>query len=147
MGVGERIAAMRIFAADWSGKLKRAEEFLWLVESRNGSLVDLRSGLGRAELVERLVGLASEDPRMVVGLDFAFSFPRWWCDEPIVWADHLRADAVYALTRFNNGTRSLPTAGDRDRMRARGRQGHVIPGLEPTPAPRHRGPTGARRHA
>jgi hypothetical protein len=86
------MAAMRIFAADWSGRLTGAEEFLWLAEVRDGSLADLRSGLGRGQLVEELVGRASEGSRMIVGLDFAFSFPRWWCDErgwssaPEVWA-------------------------------------------------------------
>jgi hypothetical protein len=36
---------MRIIAVDWSGKLKRAEEFLRLAEVREGHLVDLRNGL------------------------------------------------------------------------------------------------------
>jgi hypothetical protein len=67
---------MRIFAVDWSGKVKRAEEFLWLAEVRDGHLVDLRSGLSRPELVARLIEMARDDERMVVGLDFAFSFPR-----------------------------------------------------------------------
>jgi hypothetical protein len=74
-----RILAMRIVAVDWSGKLKRAEEFLWLAEVRDRHLVDLRSGLSRPELVARLIEMAHEDAQMVVGLDFAFSFPRWWC--------------------------------------------------------------------
>jgi hypothetical protein len=72
---------MRIVAVDWSGKLKRAEESLWLAEVREGHLVELRSGLSRPELVARLIGMAHDDARMVVGLDFAFSFPRWWCVE------------------------------------------------------------------
>ena len=72
---------MRIVAVDWSGKFKRAEEFLWLAEVRDGQLVDLRSGLSRPELVARLIEMARDDARMVVGLDFAFSFPRWWCVE------------------------------------------------------------------
>jgi hypothetical protein len=72
---------MRIVAVDWSGKLKRAEEFLWLAEVRDGHLVDLRSGLSRPKLVARLIEMTHEDARMVVGLDFAFSFPRWWCVE------------------------------------------------------------------
>jgi hypothetical protein len=62
-----RILAMRIVAVDWSGKLKRAEEFLWLAEVREGHLVDLRSGLSRPELVARLIAMAHEDARMVVG--------------------------------------------------------------------------------
>jgi hypothetical protein len=72
---------VRVLAVDWSGKLKRAEEFLWLAEVRDGKLVDLRNGLTREQLVSRLVYIAEEQPETVVGLDFAFSFPRWWCDE------------------------------------------------------------------
>lgn len=83
---------MRVIAVDWSGKLKRAEEFLWLAEVRDGNLSDLQNGLTRDQLVTRLVETGKEESRTVVGLDFAFSFPRWWCDEhawvsgPDVWA-------------------------------------------------------------
>lgn len=72
---------MRVVAVDWSGKLKRAEEFIWLAEVRDGRLADLRCGLSREALVEWLIAMAAEDPRMVVGLDFAFGFPAWWCAE------------------------------------------------------------------
>lgn len=83
---------MRVLAVDWSGKLKRAAEFLWLADVRDGTLFDLRNGLTREQLVARLVGVAEDEPNTVVGLDFAFSFPRWWCEEqgwasaPDVWA-------------------------------------------------------------
>ena len=88
----QRIAVVRVLAVDWSGKLKRAEEYLWLADVRDSRLVDLRNGFTRERLAERLVALAEEDARTVVGLDFAFSFPRWWCDQrgwtngPEVWA-------------------------------------------------------------
>ena len=72
---------MRFIAVDWSGKRSRAEESIWTAEVRAGRLTDLRNGLGRAEVVERLIGLAERDPRIVVGLDFGFSFPGWWCAE------------------------------------------------------------------
>ncbi len=72
---------MHVVAVDWSGKLNRAEESLWLADVSDGTLVELRSGLTRAELVGRLLELADEDPRILVGLDFAFSFPEWWCIE------------------------------------------------------------------
>jgi hypothetical protein len=45
---------------------------------RDRRLVDLRNGRTPAELVE---WLAAGEPRTVVGLDFAFSFPRWFCEE------------------------------------------------------------------
>jgi Protein of unknown function (DUF429) len=66
---------VRVVAIDWSGKAKGAEEFIWLAEVRDGRLAELRNGLGRAEVVAWLV---DEHPD-VVGLDFAFSFPAWWC--------------------------------------------------------------------
>ncbi len=72
---------MRVVAVDWSGKLSGEREFIWLAEAREGRLVDLRNGYTRAEVVDRLVELGREDPRTVAGLDFAFSFPAWWCEE------------------------------------------------------------------
>jgi hypothetical protein len=86
---------VRIVAIDWSGKVKRAEEHLWLAEAREGELVDLANGRTRAELIAHLIGLAEEDARMVVGLDFAFSFPGWWCEEQ-GWST---AHAVWAAMR------------------------------------------------
>ena len=47
-------------------------------------------------------------------------------DEPGVWSNHLRSNAVYAVTRFNNGARSLPSPDDRERMRSRNPRGHVV---------------------
>lgn len=72
---------VRIVAVDWSGKLKGAAESLWRAEVRDGKLTGLRNGLERDELVAKLIELAGEDPHVVVGLDFAFSFPAWWCEE------------------------------------------------------------------
>ncbi|HEX5593698.1 MAG TPA: hypothetical protein VFX35_10170 [Solirubrobacterales bacterium] len=72
---------MRFVAVDWSGKEKGAAESLWRAEVRDGKLVELRNGLGRDGLVAELVDLADEEPRTIVGLDFAFSFPAWWCAE------------------------------------------------------------------
>ena len=72
---------MRIVAVDWSGKATRADESLWRAEVCDGKLTELRNGLDRDELVAMLVALGEEEPRMVIGLDFAFSFPAWWCVE------------------------------------------------------------------
>ncbi|MCW3065927.1 MAG: hypothetical protein JWN32_3099 [Solirubrobacterales bacterium] len=71
---------MRVLAVDWSGKRKRAEEFLWLAEARDGELVSLQNGRSRHELVRHVLALVEADPETVVGFDFAFSFPKWWCD-------------------------------------------------------------------
>ncbi len=83
---------MRVLAIDWSGKNKREEEFLWLAEVCDGQLVSLQNGFTREQLIEKVVASAEKDPDTVVGLDFAFSFPRWWClqrgwcDVQEVWA-------------------------------------------------------------
>jgi hypothetical protein len=75
------IALVHVLAVDWSGRVARAEESIWLAEVDDGELVDLRNGLTREGLVSRLIALVADEPRTVVGLDFAFSFPRWWCAE------------------------------------------------------------------
>jgi hypothetical protein len=66
---------VRVLAVDWSGKLKRAEEFLWLADVRDGKLLGLRNGLTREQLIGPLVDIAEHEPYTIVGLDFAFSFP------------------------------------------------------------------------
>lgn len=118
-----RIVSVRVLAIDWSGKRKRAEEFLWLADVREGNLVDLRNGLTREQLVTRLVDIGEEEPRTVVGLDFAFSFPRWWCDEqgwtsgPEVWgamAEH--GESLLAACEeplWGRPSRPNPHAADR----------------------------------
>lgn len=72
---------MRIVAVDWSGKLQGAAESLWRAEVWDGELTELSNGLEREELVAKLIELAGEGTHMAVGLDFAFSFPAWWCTE------------------------------------------------------------------
>lgn len=71
---------MRTIALDWSGKLKGEAEVIWLAEVRNGALTSLENGRGRTDVVRHIIDLAKTDPELVVGLDFAFSFPKWWCD-------------------------------------------------------------------
>ncbi len=41
----------------------------------------IERGFDRAELVRHLIERAERDASLVVGLDFAFSFPRWFIDE------------------------------------------------------------------
>jgi hypothetical protein len=72
---------VRAVAVDWSGRARGEQEFIWVAVARGGRLVDLRNGFTRAEAVDRLIELGREEPRTAVGLDFAFSFPAWWCEE------------------------------------------------------------------
>lgn len=72
---------MQIIAVDWSGRAKGPAESLWRAEVRHGRLTELSNGLGRGELIAKLLELGEAEPRMIIGLDFAFSFPAWWCEE------------------------------------------------------------------
>jgi hypothetical protein len=72
---------VRVIAVDWSGRLTRADEFIWLAEVVDGELVSLRNGRDREQLVDHLTTVADEHPQTVVGFDFAFSFPAWWCGQ------------------------------------------------------------------
>ncbi len=73
-------------AVDWCGAIADARRRMWLAEARvqgsggtrRGSIVRLECGRDRAEIVEHLVECARREPRIVVGLDFAFSFPSWF---------------------------------------------------------------------
>lgn len=68
---------------DWSGAgpATAQKTAIWTAVVREGVVEDLTSGRTRAETVDHLVALASKSPRTVVGLDFAFSLPRWWLAE------------------------------------------------------------------
>lgn len=68
-------------AVDWSGSLSAVRSRLWLAESRERRLVRVERGFERAEVVCHLIECAARQPRLVVGLDFAFSFPRWFVDQ------------------------------------------------------------------
>jgi len=70
----------RVIAIDWSGEGsgRRARDKIWLAEARGNDLVRLESGRDRREVVAHLICIASTDPDIVVGLDFAFSFPCWF---------------------------------------------------------------------
>ena len=68
-------------AVDWSGAREGAEKRLWLAEADARGLVRLERGRAREELVAHLVERARRDPALVVGLDFAFSFPAWFLEQ------------------------------------------------------------------
>jgi hypothetical protein len=72
---------MQILAIDWSGRAKGAAEHIWLAEVRDGRLVDLWNGAEREQMAADLRDRGEAERKTVVGLDFAFSFPRWWCRE------------------------------------------------------------------
>lgn len=71
---------MRVVAVDWSGSLGAAAQrrHIWMATAGQGSVTGLRGGRTRREVVDDLVELAAASPEVVVGLDFAFSFPAWF---------------------------------------------------------------------
>ena len=71
----------RAVAVDWSGAMANARSKIWLAEACDGHLVRLESGRNRDETIAHLIADAEADPEVVVGLDFAFSFPIWFKEE------------------------------------------------------------------
>ncbi len=71
----------RIFAVDWSGDRRNGRRKIWRAEVCRGELVRLENGRNREEIARLLIEEAMKDRRFVVGLDFAFSFPMWFCEK------------------------------------------------------------------
>jgi hypothetical protein len=69
---------VRTIAVDWSGRIANPGASIWLAEVSDGRMVRLEGGRDRTELTEHLAAEAERDPGLVVGLDFAFSFPAWF---------------------------------------------------------------------
>lgn len=69
---------MRAIAVDWSGRTTNPGAAIWLAEASAHRVRRLEGGRDRAELTEHLISEAERDPNLVVGLDFAFSFPAWF---------------------------------------------------------------------
>jgi hypothetical protein len=81
----------RIVAVDWSGRVDAAGQrrHIWagvwtagpVKDGVGAGRVTLEAGRTRAELIEWLIDLARETPRMVVGIDCCFSYPAWFLEE------------------------------------------------------------------
>ncbi len=71
----------RLVAVDWSGdKGPGQRRKIWAGVWTDGT-VTLESGRTREELIEWLIGLAHQTPRMVVSMDCCFSYPSWFLRE------------------------------------------------------------------
>jgi hypothetical protein len=73
----------RVVGVDWSGDQGPGQRRkIWAgVWTASTGKVLLESGRTRNELMEWLLELAGETPRMVVGFDFSFSYPAWFLRE------------------------------------------------------------------
>lgn len=69
---------MRVIAIDWSGRAQRAARTIWLCSVRDGEVERLENGRDRDAVADFLLDARTRDPRMTVGLDFAFSLPHWF---------------------------------------------------------------------
>jgi hypothetical protein len=71
---------MRAIAVDWSGDAHTARSHIWLAEAcEPGRLLRLECGRDRHELQDHLTGVPAQG--LIVGLDFAFSFPAWFIED------------------------------------------------------------------
>ena len=72
---------MRCIAVDWSGARDEGPQLasIWIAIAEEGSLSRLRNGLTREEAGDELVKNMGSHVKTVVGIDFAFSFPIWFC--------------------------------------------------------------------
>jgi hypothetical protein len=68
----------RCIAVDWSGAATGAERKIWAGVARDGCLVELIGGRSRDEVADWLIAESGRDPRVIVGLDFAFAPPAWF---------------------------------------------------------------------
>lgn len=91
---------MRVIAVDWSGDFRDAHRSMWLAEVRDGELSRLENGRSRAELVSHLISLTTDDPELIVGLDFAFSAPSWFLLQQELGAPQLWALAASRSERW-----------------------------------------------
>ena len=89
--MAKELGLQRVVGVDWSGdqgpgQRRKIWAGVWTAavdscSSLNEGTVLLESGRSRVELLEWLVELARETPRMVVGFDFSFSYPAWFLRE------------------------------------------------------------------
>ena len=71
----------RVIAIDWSGAKTGARNKIVLAEAAGGTLLNLEGGRDREQLVDYLIELAEQHPKLIIGMDFAFSFPSWFLTE------------------------------------------------------------------
>jgi hypothetical protein len=70
---------VEVAAVDWSGAVQGSAARIWMAHVVDGTLVTLRNGRTRTEVVDDLIDLRARTPGgLVVGLDFSFSFPEWF---------------------------------------------------------------------
>ena len=71
---------MKCIAVDWSGAKDGTSQKkkIWMAEAVNGELLRLENDRTRDEVVDVLIEKVQSREEVVIGLDFAFSFPEWF---------------------------------------------------------------------
>jgi uncharacterized protein (TIGR00369 family) len=74
---------VKAVAVDWSGDHTAAGQrrHIWMATAENGVLEELSAARTRDEVVDALLAGANTASDVVVGLDFAFSYPAWFLRE------------------------------------------------------------------
>ena len=82
-GIPLRMASpSTVVAIDWSGRVDSAGQRRHICAATwRGGKVRVENGRTRAEAGDWLIALAEQDPAIVVGFDFCFSFPAWFLRE------------------------------------------------------------------
>jgi hypothetical protein len=113
----------RAIAIDWSGRADAAGQraAIWTAVGEAGELRSLANGRDRGEAVAAALAAIEREPATLLGLDFAFSWPRWYLrrerlsapEEAWARAGALAALPGRALPRpfWGAGVRRLADAG------------------------------------
>jgi len=75
------VSNLTIVAIDWSGRSDDRGQTTWMAAIVDGTFRLLENGRSRVEVCDELLRLRSDSDRLVVGIDFAFGFPRWYAEE------------------------------------------------------------------
>ncbi len=97
---------VRCIAVDWSGAedLKDQRDKIWVAEAVQGRLIRLENGRTRRQVVDYLLEKICGGGPLIIGLDFAFSFPEWYLDEyHLENVQALWAEAAKRGERWLNG--------------------------------------------
>jgi hypothetical protein len=76
-----------VIGIDWSGRIDTSGQRrhiwagVWTMDADGKASVKLEAGRTRDEVGDWLIELASETPRMVIGIDCCFSYPGWFLAE------------------------------------------------------------------
>jgi len=82
MSKASAIPRNTVIAIDWSGRIDTAGQRRHIVAAKwHNDKVSVEAGRTRHEIAEWLIQQAENDPTLVVGFDFCFSFPAWFVRE------------------------------------------------------------------